>query len=194
MKKSDIRALMVIGIILVIICVFAYILNVKENQIFTKTNMKDIEFQNMKILTRLAKNEKEQFKVKILDYLNKKHYSYYTKVIFKKVENKEEKYYIYFYLNNDYKTLFECLYNRGNPKIYYLGDELVPHYESKVTSTMYMAIMNPAEYENYIAQEKINEEENKQLEENNTETEKKMEEIEKRSETEPLDSTAVPID
>ena len=95
---------------------------------------------------------------------------------------------------NGKKRLFECLYNRGNPKIYYLGDELVPHYESKVTSTMYMAIMNPAEYENYIAQEKINEEENKQLEENNTETEKKMEEIEKRSETEPLDSTAVPID
>ncbi|MBQ3435995.1 MAG: hypothetical protein IJH13_03145 [Bacilli bacterium] len=187
MKKSDIRALIIIGIILVIICVVAYVLNIKENQIFTKTKMKDIEFQNMEILTELTKNEKEHFKVKILNYLNKKHYSYYTKVIFKEVETEEEKTYIYFYLNNDFKTLFECLYNSGNPKIYYLGDELVPHYESKNTSKMYMAIMNPEEYKEYIAQEKINEEENKQLEENNADVEKDLEETRKEAEKLPPD-------
>ena len=145
MNRKDIKTLVVVGIVLLIILVCGYLLYKKDKTIFTPTKMKDIQFKNIGIVNNLNSKEQEELKQEITDYLNELNYSYYDKVIFKTTDTFNNQYYIYFYINNDDKSLFECADLKNGYKIYFLGDEIDPYYKSEMTNMTYNKIMHPNE-------------------------------------------------
>ena len=142
MRTNDKKALIIILILFAIIIGVVCFSNRKYDPYFTKVDVSKVKFENTKIL-KLNKKQKEKFYNSIIDYLNRKKYNYYNKIVFKKTINKGS-YYILFYLNNDYKTLIECKYN--NLSFYWMGDSLSPDVKSKRTKVTYLKIMNPKKY------------------------------------------------
>lgn len=139
--KSLLAVLFILGVI-----VAAFIIsNMNNDPYFKKVSINDISFENSKVL-KMDKKRKEKLYSNIIDYLNSKKYNNYRTITFKEVDTVGE-IYIYFYLDNEFRTLIECVYNEDVLNCKWMGDNLSDDTKSKVTNKTYLQIMNPKKYE-----------------------------------------------
>ena len=154
--KKKFKVVMVLLAILGIIILLVYVGNKNTDPYFTKKDLSEISFKKVKLIKDLSTEEKNTLYKDILSELNKRKFYYYHTVTFKKIIY-DDNMYIYFYIDDDYNSLFECLHTSSNT-IGYLGDELNPAYESQETGRTYLEIMNPKQFAEEKQIEKENEE------------------------------------
>ncbi len=138
--KSLLAVLFILGVI-----VAAFIIsNMNNDPYFKKVSINDVSFENSKVL-KMDKKRKEKLYSNIIDYLNSRKYNYYRTITFKEVDTVGE-IYIYFYLDNEFRTLIECEYNEDVLSCKWMGDNISYDIKSKVTNKTYLQIMNPKKY------------------------------------------------